>query len=270
MSLAFLDPYHDTDSPIHELDATFKLVFTLCLILIINLTPITLWPAHLCYLLFILAIAVLARATPRSLLSRSMLVLPFALMASIGLPFVREGTVIASVPMPWGRLGVTDVGMIRFANVMAKSWLSILASITLVSSTPFVEIARGFRSIGLPGILVSVILMMYRYIFVLVDEAQSMLRARDARSVEIEGARSGGTLRWRAQVTGRMIGTLFLRTYERSERIYQAMLARGYDGQLRTLGHRRLSRRALALGGLSLSCLITLALLTSRYWLATP
>jgi cobalt/nickel transport system permease protein len=82
--------------------------------------------------------------------------------------------------------------------------------------------------------------LMWRYLAVLVDEALRMMRARDSRSGSWEG-RGGGTLLWRARVTGAMAGTLFLRGYERSERIYSAMLARGYDGTIRSLPSQPLS-----------------------------
>lgn len=265
MSLAFLDPYRDIGSPIHRLDARVKVVFALGLIVIINATPVSAWPAHLIYLLTVLALVFGGRIALKALLSRSMLALPFVLMASIGLPFVREGAIIASMPLPWGQLNITDVGALRFANVMVKSWLSLFVSITLILTTPFLEIARALRKLGLPPILSSIILLMYRYMFVLVDEGQRLMRAREARSAELAGQRSGGSLPWRARVTGAMIGTLFLRTYERSERIYHAMLARGYTGEIRTLGQRQIKRREFAFGGAGLLLLACVALLARVY-----
>lgn len=265
MGLQFLDPYRETPSVLHSLDARFKLVFALGLLLIINLTPIMAWPAHLLYLLFILALCGLGRLPLKSLFGRSMIGLSFVLMASLGLPFVRQGQELVSLSLPWGALRLTDVGMLRFANVLVKGWLSLLVSITLVLSTHFVEIAKALQSLGLPAILASTVLLMYRYIFVLVDEAQRLLRAREARSGEAEGARAGGGLFWRAQVAGRMIGTLFLRTYERSERIYQAMLARGYDGEIRTLQQGKITKPAFALGSVSFIGLLLIAFLAIYY-----
>jgi cobalt/nickel transport system permease protein len=75
---------------------------------------------------------------------------------------------------------------------------------------------------------------MYRYIFVIADEALRLFRAREARSANPEG-KAAGSIRWRASVLGGMIGSLFIRSYERSERIYAAMLSRGFDGEVRTL-----------------------------------
>lgn len=88
-----------------------------------------------------------------------------------------------------------------------------------------------------------------------------LMRAREARSAALPGLKSGGTVFWRARITGNMAGQLFLRSYERSDRIYNAMLARGYRGQLRTLRAHVLTRRDWLILGLALSLLLFLQLL---------
>ncbi len=77
---------------------------------------------------------------------------------------------------------------------------------------------------------------MWRYLFVLADEALRLLRARQARSGQTDrpGLKPGGSLSWRGRVAGGMAGSLFLRAFERSDRIYMAMVARGYDGEVRS------------------------------------
>jgi cobalt/nickel transport system permease protein len=90
---------------------------------------------------------------------------------------------------------------------------------------------------------------MYRYIFVIGEEAQRLMRARQCRSAVV-GRSSGGSLRWRARVLGNMVGSLFIRSYERAERIYDAMRSRGYDGEMKSLAVtslRRLDYAALAI-----------------------
>ena len=108
--------------------------------------------------------------------------------------------------------------------------------------------------------LVSIVAFMYRYVFVLVDEAQRLLRARAARSAGV-GAGTGGTIAWRARVSGGMAGSLFLRTYERSERIYLAMLARGFDGEVRVQGARRLSALSSVSGAAAVAACAAVAVL---------
>jgi len=106
------------------------------------------------------------------------------------------------------------------------------------------------RAVKIPRLLVAIFGLMWRYLFVLADEALRLLRAREARSAESptsppqgkgtpfpwQGRGWGlGPLLWRGQVAGGMVGNLFLRSLERGERIYAAMAARGYDGEVRTL-----------------------------------
>jgi cobalt/nickel transport system permease protein len=116
-----------------------------------------------------------------------------------------------------------------------------------------------------PAVLVAIIAFMYRYLFVLADEAQRLLRARAARSARLPGARGGGSLGWRAAVVGHMAGQLFVRSLDRSERVYQAMQARGYRGELLTLAPHAMQRRdwlALALGAAAIAGVIGIGWLT--------
>jgi cobalt/nickel transport system permease protein len=120
---------------------------------------------------------------------------------------------------------------------VTKSWLSVQAAILLAASTQFPELLQAMRAVGIPRLLVSMFGLMWRYLFVLVDEALRLMRARQARSGQsmVAGKKSGGSVAWRARLTGGMAGNLFLRAFERSDRIYVAMLSRGYDGEVRTL-----------------------------------
>jgi cobalt/nickel transport system permease protein len=97
---------------------------------------------------------------------------------------------------------------------------------------------------------------------VLVDEAERLLRARESRAAALPGRRAGGSIAWRAGVLGSMVGTLFLRAYERSERIHAAMLSRGYSGEWRSLPARPLSageRGLLVTGAALLAAIVWLA-----------
>ena len=85
-----------------------------------------------------------------------------------------------------------------------------------------------------------------------------MMRAREARSAALPGQRSGGSLTWRAGTAGHMAGQLFLRSYERSDRIYNAMLARGYTGHIRTLHPHAMTRADWLAGALALTAMLLL------------
>ncbi|HIC88016.1 MAG TPA: cobalt ECF transporter T component CbiQ, partial [Anaerolineae bacterium] len=167
------------------------------------------------------------------------------------------------------QLTISDTGLARFVTVMLKSWLSVLAALLLTASTPFPEMLTGLRGIGVPRVLVAIIAFMFRYAFILADEALRLMRAREARSarpsarIHIDG-KVGGSLGWRARVTGGMVGNLFVRSFERSERIYNAMLSRGYAGDLRTLQSPALRPWHLAAGG-SFLMLLGLVELMARW-----
>ena len=248
MNSTLLDPYVGRSSVVHDSDARLKLVIALIFIVAVNLTPVQSWPAYSAYLLIVATVVVLSKVPPLKVLGRSALALPFMLVVFLGLPFFREGRPVYSATVLGWHLTLTDLALWRLAAVVARSWLSLLAAAMLILTTPFTALIKALRGVGVPLILTAIIALMYRYIYVLVEEAARMMRARDARSGESHSGHSGGSLRWRARVAGHMIGTLFLRTYERSERIYQAMLARGYTGEVRTLSSAPLSRAQVVAG----------------------
>ena len=120
-------------------------------------------------------------------------------------------------------------------------------AVVLTSSTSFPHLLQAMRSLRLPKVLVAITGFTYRYLFVIADEALRLMRARVARSAAPSG-QGGGTVLWRARVTGSMVGSLFLRSLERSERIYSAMLARGYDGEVRALHAPTLTAHDILVG----------------------
>lgn len=193
-------------------------------------------------------------------LSRSgFIALPFAL-AALPLVFTVQEQVIGAVALGPARLTVSAEGLRRFLTILLGSWLSVQTALLLAFTTPFHDLVDALRALRLPQILVSIVSFMYRYLAVLLDEGARMLRAREARSAAADGG-GGGSVRWRAAVTGRMVGSLFLRAYERSERIYAAMQARDFEGEFRHLEARRVTPAELAwlAGALALLAAFTAA-----------
>jgi cobalt/nickel transport system permease protein len=217
-------------SIVHRLDPRLKLLATLATVLVVTITPPPAWHAFL--LLGVLGwAAVLASGIPvTTMLRRASIALPLAGMAALSVPFTQAGKTLWSGGLFSWTLTITDQGLWLFLSVIAKAWLSVLVSGLLVATTPFPELLKAMRTLRVPAVLVTIVSFTYRYLFVLVDEAQRLQRAREARS-----AGAGGTALWRSKVLGGMIGSLFIRSYERSERIYQAMLSRGYAGQLHSM-----------------------------------
>jgi cobalt/nickel transport system permease protein len=136
----------------------------------------------------------------------------------------------------------------------------VQAAIVLATSTPFPDLLAAMRAVGIPRLLVAIFGLMWRYLFVLADETLRMVRARASRSGHTDqpGLRPGGSLAWRARVTGGMAGSLFLRAFERSDRIYMAMVSRGYDGEVRAAPLPKLAPSSLLALGVGLAMLAML------------
>ncbi|MEW6188716.1 MAG: energy-coupling factor transporter transmembrane component T [Actinomycetota bacterium] len=111
------------------------------------------------------------------------------------------------------------------------------------------------EKLKIPKVMILILSFMYRYIFVLVDEVMRMKRARDSRNF-------GGHKTWQIKTIGNMIGTLFMRTYERAERVYVAMVSRGFSGEIKTLDNLHLTVRDFCF-----LSLIILYLIFIRVWM---
>ena len=265
MHIHFLDPYRAGLSPIHRLDPRVKFILTLGFVLTCALTPNGAWATYILLLATILALEILSELGVIFVLKRAVLALPFVL-AALPVIFSTEGEPLMGIPLGGLAMGVTQEGVVRFVSIGLKSWISVQAAILLAASTPFPDLLLAMRAVKVPRLLVAVFSLMWRYLFVLADEALRLMRARAARSglSDRPGLKHGGSLAWRARQAGNMAGSLFVRALERSDRIYVAMLSRGYDGEVRAAPLPALevsSWLALILGLAGLAFLLVLALL---------
>ena len=240
MHIHFLDPYRPLPSPVHSLDGRVKFVLAVAFILTVSLTPLGAWPVYLLLLSILLSVEILSGLGVGYVLRRASLALPFVLSA-FPLLFITPGAGLLTLPLGSWTLTLTAEGGQRFANLAVKSWLSVQAAIVLASSTPFPDLLLAMRAVRIPRLLVAMFGLMWRYLFVVADEALRLMRARAARSGlarrpphSAGRMRPGGSLAWRARIAGGMAGSLFLRAVDRSDRIYVAMLSRGYDGEVRS------------------------------------
>ena len=229
----YLERYQKRKSLLHDLDPRVKIIAVIAYIISNLLIPDGAWIGFLAALLILVFSAAAGRISAGYLLPRSLIALPFALSA-ITLLFTIEGQPIAQFQFLGLDLVISDAGWLRFVSILIRSWLSVQMAIILTVTTRFPDLAHGLLHLKMPAILISVISFMYRYLFVLIEETQRMLRARASRSA---GKRriSLQDILWQARIAGNMVGQLFIRSFERSERIYHAMLARGYDGEYMTL-----------------------------------
>ena len=236
MHVHFLDPYRPRNSPVHRLDPRVKLVLTVVFILTNALVPTGAWPVYILLFALILSAELLSELGVSYMLKRSSLALPFVL-AALPLILTVPGQTLFTLPLgPW-TVHASYPGLARFVSITLKSWISVQAAIILAASTSFPDLLVAMRALHVPRLLVSIFGLKWRYLFVLVDEASRLLRARLSRSGQSDkpGVKMGRSLSWRARVTGGMAGSLFLRAFERSDRIYMSMVSRGYDGEARTM-----------------------------------
>jgi cobalt/nickel transport system permease protein len=243
----WIDQYRAGTSAIHRLDARVKLTLALAYILVASLMPVGAWPAYGLLWAFSIGATLASRLGLLVVQRRALIALPFAL-AAVTVIFSTQGPVLLSLSLGPLQLRATEPGLVRFVSILLKSWLSVQIAVLLAGTTPFSDLMAAMRSLHFPQVLVAIISFMWRYLFVLVEEAMRLRRARDARSAVRPGLEGGGHIPWRAKVAGGMAGNLFIRSYSRSERIYQAMAARGYQGELRTLTTSHLHSRDMAIG----------------------
>ena len=236
------DRYHDKESFLHRLDPRVKAVVTIVFILSNALLPDGAWLAFLTAWLFLLLANHLSKLGLGYSLKRSIIALPFALIA-ITVLFSIPGNPLTTLRFITWDFTITDAGLLRFVSILIRSWLSVQMAILLVAVTRFPDIIHALEHLRVPAVLTTIIAFLYRYLFVLTDEVFRLLRARESRSAAAIGTRSGGGVFWRAKVAGNMAGQLFLRSYERSDRIYNAMIARGYAGHLYTLNPHEMKSR---------------------------
>ena len=233
----------DPASPIHRLDPRAKVLGLAGITVVGVSTPLAAWPAFVACGLALSAIAALARVGPGVIWSRVRVILPLVLFVAVFVPFVRGGPTVDVGP-----LSLSEQGLETFALVTAKATIGALSAVLLGATTSFPDILHGLERLRVPRLLTVIAGFMYRYVFVIADEARRMRAALAARAYRPRHLGQVGAL-------GRMVTALFLRSYERGERVYLAMLARGYAGampRLAVLAFRRADTAFLATLALTL------------------
>ncbi|MBM2833553.1 MAG: Cobalt transporter component CbiQ [Candidatus Brocadiaceae bacterium] len=223
-----------TNSLLEKLDPRTKIVSFLSIILCMILTPITRIRDFGLYFLLILAIGFCSKITPGQILKKVCILIPFILFIAMFVPFIKEGNVCLSLEIGHWKFDITHEGVWTFLNIIVKSTLSIFLLVIATSTTTFPDFLKGLDMLRVPRLLVMLMSFMYRYIFVLIDEARRLMRARSLRYF-------GSRYKEQFRAMGYMIGVLFIRTFERAERIYSAMIIRGFSGEILSVKRFRFS-----------------------------
>lgn len=242
-----LDEFARLQSLFHQFDPRVKLVSCLVLLVIeVSLRSL----AGLGFAL-LLAIFFIWRAhLPLGrILKRLGFIIPFVIVLCLFLPFVRPGSPLFQIHLGIGTLSYTleglQVSILFFLRLLCAALILILVTFT----TPFHVLLRSLSDLRIPEIFTQLIQFTLRYFFVLYDEIIRMQRARRARNFKpARNFWSGQTF----STLGGMLGLLFIRSYERGERVYHAMLSRGFQGEIHTLEQFQVSTRDILLGVLLL------------------
>lgn len=247
------DFYQAGKSPIHSLDSRVKLLGAIGLIISNVLLPDGAWLGYLLSLSSLILISKIARIRYSFVLKRSIIALPFVLVA-VTILFTIPGEPLMTFNIFSWKLTISDAGFLRFISILIRAWLSVQAAIILTATSRFQDLAHGLRHLNVPLVLIAIISFMYRYLFVLSEEAERLLHGRAARSATLPGAKKP-PIRWQAKNAGNMVGQLFLRSYERSDRVYNAMVARGFKGEFLTITPHTMESRDWYALAIILTCL---------------
>jgi len=161
------------------------------------------------------------------IVKRLAIILPILSIIAISLPFITPGNVIYEfhliVP-----LKITDIGLANFFSVIIKALLALSVMIVLTTTTRFRDLMFAMQRLHIPSIIISIIGFMYRYIFLFTDEFEKMNMGRESRTLAKNNRLKLKGLSW-------MTASLFIRSIDRGDRIYQAMCSRGFQGEFKTL-----------------------------------
>ncbi len=210
--------YHG-HSPVHRAPAHLKLVALVVFMLVVVSTPRE-WYAAFGVHLLVLAAVVALSGVPAGYLAKRMLIETPFLVFALAVPFIATGPRVEVLG-----LSVSQPGLWAAWGLAAKGTLGVLAALTLAATTDPRDVLIGLRRLRMPDLIVQIMGFMLRYLDVVTAEMGRMLVAMRSRGTDPRSPRH-----W--PVLARSLGALFIRSYERGERVHLAMLARGYDGTL--------------------------------------
>ena len=219
MKHSFIDRYALLDSPLHLLEPRSKLLAFTALIICVLSIPSSHSPLFIAYFFATAVLMGISQIPLGFIVGRTLLILPFI--------------VLASLAAPWK-------GFAGLGALFVRAVVCLILLILLTNTTRFVELLRGLRKFGCPQVLVMNLSFLYRYLFVLTEEAMRMKQARDCRRV------GRASVLVELGILSSMLGTLLIRSFERAERMHGAMLSRGYGGDFPVTSPRIFSWRDLS------------------------
>jgi cobalt/nickel transport system permease protein len=227
--------YLPGSSPVHRLPAEVKVVAAFLGVVCVVVTPREAFAVFGGYLLLLAAVWAIARIPPGWIAVRSLIEAPFVVLAVL-LPFTGTGPFVEVLG-----LTLSEPGLLGAWNILVKGTLGVLTSLTLAATTPLRDLLLGLQRLHAPSLVVTIATLMLRYVDVIAGEARRMRLARISRGHDPR-------FLWQAGATARGVGALFIRSYERGERVHLAMLSRGWTGDMPRLTDAVTTRRHWVLG----------------------
>ncbi|MFB3919644.1 MAG: energy-coupling factor transporter transmembrane protein EcfT [Candidatus Velamenicoccus archaeovorus] len=213
----FIDAYSYTDSFLCRRDPRVKLFVFGLFILLVLLQPSTGMRGLVFYGVLLAVVFIFSHLPLRPIAGRILTLLPFVLLTGWSMRAASGG------------LAVTVI----------KAVEAMVAVFLMVSTTPFPRLLKALEAMRCPSIVIRMLSFLYRYIYLILDEFMKMRQAQLSRTVG--GRLSPGR---QAKIFSSILGHLFVRSYEKGERVYLAMCARGYDGTVRVLAYPGFARTA--------------------------
>ncbi|MGI5130383.1 cobalt ECF transporter T component CbiQ [Pseudonocardia sp. CA-107938] len=223
------------DSPVHRLPPEVKIVAAVVGVCCVVATPREAFGVFAGYLLLLAGIWLVAAVPFGWMLRRSLIEAPFVVLAVL-LPFAGAGPYVE-----WLGMSLSEPGLLGAWNILAKGTLGVLTSLTLAATTPVRDLLLGLQRLRAPHLVTTIATLMLRYLDVIAGEGHRMRVARISRGHDPR-------FLWQAGATARGVGTLFVRSYERGERVHLAMLSRGWTGRMPQLTDQRTTARQWAVG----------------------
>jgi len=254
--IVYVERFSASNGVLQRIDPRVKLcsitAFILSAVAVRTVTPLSILFAA------ILVLCVASKIPMKFFFLRTTLFIPiFAAVIALPLLFITPGEPLAKVGYGGLVAEITMQGIYRAAQFTLRVWVCVASLVLLVLTTRFSKLLRAMEEFKFPGVLVTMMAVTYRFIFLFVNEAYRMALAKESRTVMRK--------RWRgvSRSLANMIATLFIRAYERGERVYLAMIARGYKGTVRSLGEVRSTSRDWVFA--SASAIICLTVLSTEY-----
>ncbi|WP_407355356.1 cobalt ECF transporter T component CbiQ [Methanolobus sp. WCC5] len=246
-----IDAFASMDSPIHRFDPRAKIVsFTFLIFSLVFVESI-----NVALLGFGLSVAILliSGIPPGFAMKRIRMVFFFLCPLLLIMPLTVEGTEIVAI----SAIPVSLEGFTYASLIIIRALAAVTLAVTMLATTRFDMTMKALYALKVPGTLVQMLMFTYRYIFVITDEFSRMWESMECKGFTLKANYHG------LSIFGNILGMLIIKSYDRTNRVYQAMVSKGYTGKPKTLIHLKMSAKDYALS----TCIMGIAILVHAYQL---